>query len=67
MLNDIKENINMLYKMTISERHNYSVAGYSKSDLISGHYPPLDEDSPNDTMADSDDEKKLFIFIVLQQ
>lgn len=57
MLNDIKENIKLLYKMTTLNVITIQLQDTQISNLISGRYPPLDEELPNYTMADSDNEK----------
>ena len=56
MLNEMKENIDMLNQATTSNSMTIQLQDAHINQLISGHYPSFAEDSPTHTMADSEDE-----------
>uniref|UniRef100_M1DI60 Uncharacterized protein n=1 Tax=Solanum tuberosum TaxID=4113 RepID=M1DI60_SOLTU len=57
MLNDMKENIEILNEASTSNSMTIQLQDAQISHLISDHYPPLAEDSPNYNMGDSKDEE----------
>jgi len=56
-LNDMKENIDMLNEVTTSNSMTIRLQDAQITHLMTGHYPPFAEDSPNYTMGDSEDEE----------
>uniref|UniRef100_M1DT49 Uncharacterized protein n=1 Tax=Solanum tuberosum TaxID=4113 RepID=M1DT49_SOLTU len=56
-LNDIKENIDMLNEVTTSNSMTIQLQDAQITHLMTGHYPPFAEESPNYTMGDSEDEE----------
>uniref|UniRef100_M1E1B0 Integrase core domain containing protein n=1 Tax=Solanum tuberosum TaxID=4113 RepID=M1E1B0_SOLTU len=56
MLNEMKENIDMLNQATTSNSMTIQLQDAQINQLIFGRYPQFAEDSPSYTMADSEDE-----------
>uniref|UniRef100_M1E0K4 Uncharacterized protein n=1 Tax=Solanum tuberosum TaxID=4113 RepID=M1E0K4_SOLTU len=56
-LNEMKENINMLNEVTTSNSMTIQLQDAQITHLMTIHYPPFAEDSPNNTMGDSEDEE----------
>uniref|UniRef100_M1E126 Uncharacterized protein n=1 Tax=Solanum tuberosum TaxID=4113 RepID=M1E126_SOLTU len=57
MLNEMKENIEMLNEASTSHSMTIQLQEAQITHLMTGHYPPFAEDSPNYTMGDSEDEE----------
>uniref|UniRef100_M1DVZ4 Uncharacterized protein n=1 Tax=Solanum tuberosum TaxID=4113 RepID=M1DVZ4_SOLTU len=57
MLNEMKENIEMLNEASTSLSMTIQLHDAQIGYLISGHYPPFTEDSPNYNIGDSEDEE----------
>uniref|UniRef100_M1DEY5 Putative plant transposon protein domain-containing protein n=1 Tax=Solanum tuberosum TaxID=4113 RepID=M1DEY5_SOLTU len=57
MLNEMKENIAMLNEASTSHSMTIQLHDAQIGQLISGHYPPFAEDSPNYNMGESEDEE----------
>uniref|UniRef100_M1D971 Uncharacterized protein n=1 Tax=Solanum tuberosum TaxID=4113 RepID=M1D971_SOLTU len=57
MLNEMKENIKMLNKVSASHSMTIQLQDAQIGHLITGHYPSFAEDSPNYNMGNSEDEE----------
>lgn len=63
-LNNMNKNIEMLNKVTILNSMTIQLHNAQITYLMTGHYPPFNEDSPKYTMGDSEDEELLLTGIV---
>uniref|UniRef100_M1DHH1 Uncharacterized protein n=1 Tax=Solanum tuberosum TaxID=4113 RepID=M1DHH1_SOLTU len=57
MLNEMKENIAMLNEASASHSMTIQLQDAQISHLITGHYPPFAEDSPNYNMGEFENEE----------
>uniref|UniRef100_M1DE03 Uncharacterized protein n=1 Tax=Solanum tuberosum TaxID=4113 RepID=M1DE03_SOLTU len=56
-LNDMKDNIDMLNEVTTSNSMTIPLKDAQLTHLMTDHYPPFTEDSPNYTMGDFEDKE----------